>query len=229
MLRVGVVPEDPDLPREMTADAIAAFCARLYPRWDAAAVAARLDRLRVPRRLPTGRLSKGQRAQLALTLAMAHGPELLVLDDPTLGLDAVARRELWEDLVSDLADRGTTVLLTTHDLAGAEGIADRVGILKQGRLVLDEALEALKARFRRIYFRPGAVGADIARAAGLDQLGALQVTDSPLGSEAVVDRFTPEAFAHFAAGGAALDPEARPMSLEEVFVAVAGDGPGGAP
>jgi ABC-2 type transport system ATP-binding protein len=159
---------------------------------------------------------------------MAHGPELLVLDDPTLGLDAVARRELWEDLVSDLADRGTTVLLTTHDLAGAEGIADRVGILDRGRLVLDEELEALRARFRRIHLR-SEPAAGSAESAALEELGVLRVSGSALGHEAVVAHFAPEAFARLAATGALLEPEARVMTLEEIFVALAGDGKGGEP
>ena len=76
-----------------------------------------------------------------LCAALGHGPELLVLDDPTLGLDAVARKAFFEELIGDLADRATTVFLATHDLAGIEGIATRVGILKAGKLVLDEDLE----------------------------------------------------------------------------------------
>jgi ABC-2 type transport system ATP-binding protein len=228
MARVGVMPEEPDLPRTLHADAISAFCARLYPRWDTAGFAARLDRLAVPRRLPSGRLSKGQRAQLALTLALAHGPELLILDDPTLGLDAVARRELWDDLIGDLADRGTTVLLTTHDLAGADGIADRVGILKEGRLVLDEDLEALRARFRRISFRRRPAEVARAETAELEALGALEVVGSSLGFQAVVGSFAADAFARFASSPGVAEPEVRAMSLEEIFVAVAGNGPGGA-
>jgi len=228
MARVGVMPEEPDMPRNLHADAIAAFCSRLYRRWDSAGVAARLDRLEVPRRLPSGRLSKGQRAQLALTLALAHGPELLILDDPTLGLDAVARHELWDDLIGDLADRGTTVLLTTHDLAGADGIADRVGILKDGRLALDEDLETLRARFRRVSFRRRPSEVESTQVAELETLGALQVAGSSLGFEAVVGSFDAEAFARFAASPGVTEPEARAMSLEEIFVAVAGDGLGGA-
>ena len=80
-----------------------------------------------------------------LALALAPQPELLVLDDPTLGLDAFARRFAFEELVGDLADRRTTVLVTSHDLAGIEGIADRVGFLAGGRLALTGALEQLKA------------------------------------------------------------------------------------
>jgi ABC-2 type transport system ATP-binding protein len=144
MLRTGVVPEEPDAPPGMTVPRIVRFCGRLYPSWDATAVEARLRRFEIPLGVPFGRLSKGQKGLVSLALALGHGPELLILDDPTLGLDVAARKSLYEEVVADLADRGTTVLLTTHDLAGVEGIADRVGILRSGRLVLDDTLEALK-------------------------------------------------------------------------------------
>ena len=85
---------------------------------------------------PFGRLSRGQKTQVQLALALGHSPELLVLDDPTLGLDPVARRALYGEIVGELADRGTTIFLTTHDLAGFEGIATRVGILKDGGLLM---------------------------------------------------------------------------------------------
>jgi ABC-2 type transport system ATP-binding protein len=116
---------------------------------------ARLQRFGVPADVPFGKLSRGQRGQVALGLALAPEPRLLILDDPTLGLDPVARRSVFEELIGDLADRGTTVFLTSHDLGGVEGIADRVGILQEGRLVLDEEVDTLKQRFRRISFPPG--------------------------------------------------------------------------
>lgn len=146
MARTGVVPEDPDAPPTMTVPKIAALCARLYPAWDMQGVEQRLRRFSVPRDVPFGQMSKGQKGLVSLALALGHSPELLVLDDPTLGLDIVARRALFTDLVGDLADRKTTVFLTTHDLAGVEGIADRVGFLREGRLVVDEEIEALKTR-----------------------------------------------------------------------------------
>jgi len=215
MRRTGVVPETPDLPPAMDAEQLSVFCAALYPRWDAAAVAARLAAFQVPRRQPVGRLSKGQRAQLSLAFALGHSPELLVLDDPTLGLDAVARRAVFSELIADLADRGTTVLVTTHDLAGIEGIADRVGILLGGRLVVDESLEALRTRFRRLRSSDGT-------AAGEPPFPVLRRGRWAGGPELVTDRFEEVAFATWSAalGGAT---EAQAMSLEEIFVAVAGD------
>lgn len=226
MQRVGVVPEESDVPPDMTATQVVAFCRRLYEQWDDTGVAARLRRFDVPRDTPAGQLSKGQKGQLALTLALGPQPELLVLDDPTLGLDVVARKEFYEELVGELADRGTTVFITTHDLAGVEGIAERVGVLRQGLLVLDEDQEVLKARFGRITFRrrPEAVRAvDEALAA----LGALRVVGGEWGFEAVVERFGEDGFGRFAAVSGVVEPEVRSMSLEEIFIAVCGEERGG--
>jgi ABC-type multidrug transport system ATPase subunit len=150
MERVGVVPEESELPSELTAEALVQFCGSLCRRWEPTAIRARLRRLEVPLRVPSGRLSKGQRAQLALALALGHGPELLVLDDPTLGLDAIARRSFFGEVIDELGTRGTSILITSHDLAGVERIADRVVILNGGKVVLDDELEAMKAAFRRL-------------------------------------------------------------------------------
>jgi ABC-2 type transport system ATP-binding protein len=145
MERVGYVPEEPDAPPELNARELALFCGRLNVRWDHAAVLARLERFQVPLATAFRSLSKGQKGAVMLALALGHDPQLLLLDDPTLGLDVVARRAVFGELIGELADRSTTVLLTTHDLAGVEGVADRIGILHAGRLVLDGELEALKA------------------------------------------------------------------------------------
>jgi len=148
MRRVGATPETPDAPPAMTVDAIERSVAPLYPRWDRAALAARLERFGVDRRTRFGDLSRGQKSLVMLALALGHSPELLVLDDPTLGLDAVARRFFYEELVVDLADRGTTVLLATHDLDGVERVATHVGILVGGRLALSGSIERVKENGR---------------------------------------------------------------------------------
>ena len=223
MARIGVVPEDPDAPPSMTARQLSAFCARIYPAWDAPSVEARLARFGVPAGTPYGSLSKGQRALVALALALASSPELLILDDPTLGLDAVARRAFFEELVGELADRGTTVLLTSHDLAGVESMATRVGFLKAGRLVLDEDLEALKSRFRRLRYANEATEDPTGYGQELSNFDAVKVKVRGWGVEAIVSNFEDGAFAHFSALEGGVDAEASALSLEEIFVAVAGE------
>jgi ABC-2 type transport system ATP-binding protein len=218
---VGVVSEEPDAPPAMTVRQIARFCSRLYPRWDAAGLEERLRRFGVPSDIPFGRLSKGQKGQAALTLALAPVPRLVLLDDPTLGLDPLARRAVFEELIVDLADRGTTVFLTSHDLAGVEGIADHIGVLREGRLVLNEDLESVKQRFRRLRF-PAAASQTPALPPGLEDLAPLAVASSHWGVEAVVTRWDEERSAPRGA-------EVSALTLEEIFLAVVDPAAGGQP
>lgn len=216
LVEVGVVPEDPDAPPAMTARQISRFCSKLYPQWDAAGVEARLERFGVAPDTPFGKLSKGQKGQVAMALALASSPRVLVLDDPTLGLDAVARKAVFEELIGELADRGTTVFITTHDLAGAERIADRVGILRAGKLVLDEEMEAVKHRFRRISFLPRAREEAVAR---LQALSPVAVASRGWEVEAVIANYEEE---RLSAASAADDPEVTSLTLEEIFIALTG-------
>lgn len=212
MDRVGVVPEDPDLPPTMRVSQIAAFCARLHATWDTAGFQERLDRFRIDGSALAGSLSRGQKTRLALALALASQPELLVLDDPTLGLDAVARRSFYEELGAVLAERPATVLMATHDLAGVEGFADRIAILREGRLVLEENLEELKARFRRLRWTGDLAEAD------LEALQPLRMDRKPWGTEALVARFD-EGRLPAVAG-----IEVEPLPLEDLFIALADEG-----
>ena len=132
-----------------------------------------------------------------------------MLDDPTLGLDPLARRAFFGELMAELAETGTTVLLTTHDLAAVEGIADRVGILGNGRLLVDESLESLKARFRKLLLVPGGEAA----------IGAPRMLvrrDRPWGTEVVVGDWEEEGMEGL--------QDAQPLSLEEIFAALHGAG-----
>lgn len=213
LAEVGVVHETPDAPPAMTVRQLSRFCSRLYPRWDAAGLIERLRRFGIPEDVTFGKLSRGQRGQVALGLALAAGPRLLILDDPTLGLDPLARRSVFEELIGDLADRGTTVFLTSHDLAGVEGIADRVGILHQGRLVLDEEMETLKRRFRRISLPAGEEAAP-----QLAGLAPVAVSSRGWRVEAIVSGWDDERSV-LPAGEPA---EVSALTLEEIFVALVG-------
>lgn len=223
MERVGVVPETPDAPPAMTVRQIAGFCRRLYDSWDATSVSTRLERFAVPLESPFAGLSKGQKGQVMLALALGHSPEVLVLDDPTLGLDVVARRAFYEELVGELADRGTTVFLTTHDLAGIEGIATHVGILQAGQIVLDEDLESLKSRFRRIRYGNERTPTRTDYGRELDSFEAVQVRARGWGIDAVVSNYDDRSFETFREIDGVVDADVSPMSLEEIFLAVAGE------
>ena len=225
LARVGVVPEEPDAPPAMTPEQIAGFCRRLYPSWDSGSVARRFARFGIPAKTPFGRLSKGQKGQVLLAMALASSPELLVLDDPTLGLDVVARRAFWEELLEDLAERGTTVFVTTHDLAAVEGIATRVGILKEGRLALDEEVESLKSRFRRIRYANRMTETRIDFGNELDEFDAVRVKVRGWGIDAVVSDWTEEKFERFRQLDGVEGAETEALTLEDIFVAVAGEEP----
>ncbi len=214
MNRVGVVQESPEIPRQMKVGEALRFCGALHAVWDEKGVLSRLSKAGVPLEANAGTLSKGQRAQLALALALGHRPELLVLDDPTLGLDAVARRTFYETLVTELADRGVAVLLTTHDLAGVEGVADRVGILRDCRLILDEALETMKHRVRRMRWKGAGPSEGL-----LKELQVLRREEAPWGGEALVAGYREESLARFGDGEAqAWDVES--VALEDAFIAL---------
>jgi len=147
--RVGYVPERPTLYEWMTIEEIGWFTAGFY----ADGFLPEFGRLAAQFGLPPGKklkhLSKGMRAKVALSLALAHRPELLVLDEPTSGLDAMVRREFLDSMV-DRAAQGQTVFLSSHQIGEVERVADIVAILRKGKLLLVERLDELKARVWRL-------------------------------------------------------------------------------
>ena len=214
MDRIGVVPEEADAPPEMSVRDLAKFSSQVMSRWSESAFNARIDRFGISPTARAGDLSKGQKKQVSLALALAASPELLILDDPTLGLDVVARKSLFDEVIAEMAERGVTVFMTTHDLAPAEAIADRVGILENGRLVLDEEVETVKQRFRRIRF--AAQPMQLAQA----ELIAANVRQWGNGTEAVITNYDDVQFARLRESVTA---EVSTMSLEEIFIAVTGE------
>ncbi|MEL7061267.1 MAG: ABC transporter ATP-binding protein [Acidobacteriota bacterium] len=148
MAEVAAVPERPDAPPGWTATRLARATARFDPSFDAPDFAARLERRAVPVDTPFDALSRGQATQVSLALALARRPRLLVLDDPTLGLDPTTRLEVLEELAAELAERELSMLMTGHDLPGVERLASRVALLADGLLVLDEDVAALRERHR---------------------------------------------------------------------------------
>ncbi|MEN8163290.1 MAG: ABC transporter ATP-binding protein [Acidobacteriota bacterium] len=221
MSRVGVAPEVSDVPPEMTALQVSRFAAPLYTHWDHQAYLDRLERFGVDPGRRFSRLSKGQRKQVGLALALSSNPDFVILDDPTLGLDAVARKALFDELIGELAERGTTVLLTTHDLAGIEGVATRVGVIREGRMVVDEDLEVLKAGFRRVRL-PRPEDGGIPKVSGI--LHSSTTGDTV---EVIVSDFdeTAEMACREVAGDRL---EISGLSLEEIFIAVSNGPDGGA-
>ncbi len=134
LARVGFVAQDTPLYRDFTAAELVTMGGRLNRRWDADLARARLTRLGIPLDRPAGKLSGGQRAQVALALALAKRPDLLLLDEPVASLDPLARREFLQALMGAVADDGTTVLLSSHLLADLERVCDYLIVLHAARV-----------------------------------------------------------------------------------------------
>jgi ABC-type multidrug transport system ATPase subunit len=143
---VGWMPERPTYPPGWKVGQVLRFQQATFPTWDAKLAADLVDRLALDPSQRTARLSRGEIGRLALVLALAHRPRLLLLDDPCLGLDPGARRLLLGELLGAAADEGCGVLLSTHLLAEVEPALDRLLLLEAGRLVLDERVDGLRSR-----------------------------------------------------------------------------------
>jgi ABC-2 type transport system ATP-binding protein len=145
LARVGFVAQDtPVYPSLSVADHLQ-LGARLNPGWDADVAAARIDALGLDRRQRAGQLSGGQRAQLALTLAVAKRPELLILDEPVASLDPLARREFLQSLMEIVADQAVSVVLSSHLIADIERVCDYLVVLVASRVRLAGDVDELLA------------------------------------------------------------------------------------
>lgn len=151
--KIGYVPEDPFFYGWMTVRGLLEFNRRFYPGGDPQRSAARLEEFGLDPGSRVRTLSRGQRLKLAFAAALAARPELLILDDPTSGLDVPTRRDFLRDIVRELADGGATVLFATHLVHELERIVDHLLILDGGRLVLDEPHEKVKELARRAVLR----------------------------------------------------------------------------
>lgn len=144
----GYVPEDPFFYEDMTVRRLLDFNARFYPRWDRKRIAADLERFGLDPKSRFGTLSRGQKLKLGLAAALAAAPELLILDDPTSGLDVPTRQDFLRDVIRELAASGTTVLFATHLVHELERVVERLLVLHGGRLIVDEDFDRVKARYQ---------------------------------------------------------------------------------
>ena len=148
--RTGFVSEDKLFPWSITVGELLRLTRAFYPRWRPELAERYLLAFDLPRATSAGRLSKGMRTRLALLLALARGAELLLLDEPTEGLDPSMIEATLQALVSLVAEQGTTVFFSSHQLADVERIADHVCIIDEGRVVVSGSLDELKASYRRV-------------------------------------------------------------------------------
>lgn len=169
--RIGYVSQEPTFYSWMTAKELGRFVGGFYPTWDAALFGRLLAAFDVAPDRRASALSGGTRAKLALALALAPRPELLILDEPTAGLDPVARREFLDIVVDGAKKGGHTVIFSSHLVDEVERVADVVGVLESGALRFEGPPAALLAEMREVDLRGQPVPAGFAVVAKLRRSG----------------------------------------------------------
>lgn len=183
----------------------------IYPTFDME----RYEKLRevfgLSEKMPIRRMSKGMQKQAAFWLAMCLRPEVLVLDEPVDGLDPVMRRQVWSLLMADAAERGVTVLVSSHNLRELEDVCDHVGILDHGRLLLERSLSELQENITKVQLalpdeRPLPEGLQLVHETVNGRLRTLILRGDPQETLAQLQELQP------------LFLDALPLTLEEIFI-----------
>jgi len=148
--RIGFVTEDKELYPYMTVEQVIRFTRPLFPKWRHDLERRYLEIFELPLERKIPELSKGMRSKLMLLLAISRGADLLILDEPTDGLDPAAIEDVMRELVTIAATSGTTMFFSSHQLADVDLIADHIGIIDQGRMIVSGSLDDIKARYQRL-------------------------------------------------------------------------------
>ncbi|HEX3941760.1 MAG TPA: ABC transporter ATP-binding protein [Acidobacteriaceae bacterium] len=211
--RIGFVTEDKELYPYMTVEQIIRYTRSFFPQWRDDLERRYLERFELDPKVKIPALSKGMRSKLMLLLAISRGAELLILDEPTDGLDPAAIEDVLCELVSIAASSGTTMFFSSHQLAEVDRIADHVGIIDQGRMVVSGSLDDMKLRYQRLQV----VFADSAKipthwSEGIESLRQQGRTVSILASRNVED------IAEQAQSIPGTTVERFPVTLKEIFL-----------
>ena len=209
---IGYVAEGHNLIQKYSVGKLTNLCRSLAIDWDQTLYEHLLQTFNLPKERKINKLSAGMRAQLNLALAMAVNPQLLIMDDPSLGLDTIARRQFLELAIDLIQKKGRTILFSSHILSDVERIADRIGILRAGKLIVDCSLTELKQRVKkfRIIF-PDAAPADLHLNDIIQQQNdqremTLTVANWNAQKQTFINTFNPESCSEI------------PMSLEDIFI-----------
>ena len=146
--RIGYLSEENDLPGWMRVDELIRYSRAFYPAWDDAYAEELRQAFALDPAATIRNLSKGQKARAGLLIALAHRPELLVLDEPSSGLDPIVRRDILGAVIRTIADEGRTVLFSSHLLGEVEQVADHVTMINEGKIVLSAPLDAVRESHR---------------------------------------------------------------------------------
>ena len=211
--RAAFVSDEKDLYDSMSVAEMIRFTAAFFPRWRADLEQRYLRKFELPLDRKVRALSRGMRTKLALLLSLSRGAELLVLDEPTAGLDPAMTEEVLQALVGHAAAEGMTIFFSSHQIAEVDQIADSVAIIDRGRTVVAGALDDLRENFRRIqlvFDREAPEAAfDAPGVARVRRSGRVLTVLATAGAEPVLDR------------ARALHPvsmDVVPVTLKEIFL-----------
>ena len=205
--KLGYIPDDLFFFKSATIEDMRRYYRGLYPSFDDELFQKLGEKFDLPRKSPIRKFSKGMKKQAAFWLTVACRPELLVLDEPVDGLDPVMRRQIMGLILADVAEHGTTVLVSSHNLRELEDICDHVGILDKGRMLLERSLADMQGGTVKVQF----VG-DIP-----EGLQILHRTDTGRLTTLVLRATAAEAEAAFSRAALPFY-EVLPLSLEEIFI-----------
>lgn len=148
---VGYIPEESIFFGWMTIKELMDFNSSFYPKWNAQKAKALLDRFDLDGKFKIKNLSRGMKLKVGLIVALAAEPELLILDDPTSGMDVPTRHDFLKGIIQEILEQGTTILFSSHLVHELEGIIDHLGILHNGKLILEENFEKVKNNAKRVH------------------------------------------------------------------------------
>ena len=205
--KLGYIPDDLFFFKSATIEEMRRYYKGLYPKFDDELFQKLGEKFDLPRKTPIRKFSKGMKKQAAFWLTVSCRPEILVLDEPVDGLDPVMRRQIMGLILADVAENGTTVLVSSHNLRELEDICDHVGILDKGRMLLERSLADMQGGTVKVQF----VG-DVP-----EGLNILHRTDTGKLRTIVVRATAQEAEAIFEKANLAFY-EVLPLSLEEIFI-----------
>lgn len=214
--RIGYLSELRDLPAWMRVDELIRYSQAFYPKWDAGYAESLRRQFGLEPTAKIKNLSRGESAKAGLLVALAHRPELLLLDEPSSGLDPVVRRDILEAIIRTVADEGRTVFFSSHLLDEVERVSDQIAMMVDGKVVLSGPLDDIKASHHQLTLR-----FDAAQTRPPSLARALSVAGAGLEWTVICNGGRGEL--EDAAGklGARIVAERSP-SLDEIFVARAG-------
>src|SRR5918993_3195785 len=210
--RVAYVSENRYLYEWMTVEESIRFTRAFHETWEDKKAADLLKRFSLPPEKKVRQLSRGNRARLCLLLALSFNPELIILDEPTSGLDPIVRRDFIENIVSEIAEEGKTVLFSSHIVEEVERVADYVGIMDEGQLLMVSTIDNIKLSYKRVRYATNGTRPEVAGVPGV-----LMVENGRHEQILTVKSWGDETLCALGERGVK-NPEVLPISLEDIFV-----------